>query len=284
MVEVTETASFFGRDRHLFGVRTSPRRSRDGSAGLIILNAGILHRVGPHRLGPEIARAVAGEGFQVLRFDLSGIGDSHVSDSGPLEAVVDRDIQDAIAFLAARGSTSVVLLGLCSGADNAFHVAGHDERVQGLVLIDPYVQPTRGFRARRLFHRMTSLRAWGSLISGRALLRRIRAPETDTIWRPPAYYGLLLTPRGEAVARASEMTRRGVRFLYVLTGGVHGYCNSPRQIEESMPGAFDGNLRVEWRPEADHLLSRKVDREWLFETVLEWLQEFSSTARAESQT
>src|ERR1700754_2059370 len=42
----------------------------------VILNSGIIHRVGHHRMYVSLARMLARAGYQVLRFDLSGIGDS----------------------------------------------------------------------------------------------------------------------------------------------------------------------------------------------------------------
>src|SRR5215475_3162536 len=47
--------------------------------GVIILNAGVLHRVGPHRLHVLLARRLAASGFTGLRLDLGGIGDSIAS-------------------------------------------------------------------------------------------------------------------------------------------------------------------------------------------------------------
>src|SRR6185436_6886506 len=45
----------------------------------IILNAGVLHRVGPHRLHVILARRIAASGLPSLRLDLGGIGDSIAS-------------------------------------------------------------------------------------------------------------------------------------------------------------------------------------------------------------
>jgi hypothetical protein len=70
------------------------------------------------------------------------------------------------------------------------------------------------------------------------------------------------------------MTDRGVRFLYVLTGGAIEFCNSPKQVREALP-CLNGNLRTEWRGEADHLLARSGDRRWLNGTVLEWLEQWA---------
>ena len=43
---------------------------------VVLLNAGIVHRVGPNRMHVLLARALAAAGIPSLRFDMSGIGDS----------------------------------------------------------------------------------------------------------------------------------------------------------------------------------------------------------------
>src|SRR4249920_1391880 len=53
--------------------KTAPRPS------FVILNAGVLHRVGPHRLHVVLARRIAAAGMAGLRLDLGGIGDSIAS-------------------------------------------------------------------------------------------------------------------------------------------------------------------------------------------------------------
>jgi alpha/beta superfamily hydrolase len=67
----------FGRTRSLVGIITDPPEAeRDPQRPAIVcLNAGIIHRVGPHRLYVKMARTLAAMGFVVLRFDFSGIGD-----------------------------------------------------------------------------------------------------------------------------------------------------------------------------------------------------------------
>src|ERR1700761_3289628 len=64
-----------GKHRSLVGImaRTAVPGER---ITVVILNTGIAHRVGHHRMFVTLARLLAREGFSVLRFDFSGIGDS----------------------------------------------------------------------------------------------------------------------------------------------------------------------------------------------------------------
>jgi len=77
---MTEEAVLFGARQSLAGIVTEPaiRRGARVTKAVILLNAGIVHRVGPGRIYVKIARALAAMGFVVLRFDFSGLGDSAV--------------------------------------------------------------------------------------------------------------------------------------------------------------------------------------------------------------
>jgi pimeloyl-ACP methyl ester carboxylesterase len=142
----TENVVVFGPGRGLVGIVTSP--SEDGNAraargtGVILFNAGVVHRVGPNRLYVTLARRLAACGFTVLRFDHSGIGDStrHLDDLSFEHSSV-AEAADAMNWLAAeRGCDKFVLMGLCSGTLTAFKAAQADRRVVALVLLTALLQ------------------------------------------------------------------------------------------------------------------------------------------------
>ena len=73
-----ETICQFGPNNGLTGILTEPDESvRVADAPVaLILNAGIVHNIGPFRLHVDIARLLAAAGFSSFRIDLSGLGDS----------------------------------------------------------------------------------------------------------------------------------------------------------------------------------------------------------------
>ena len=76
-----EEAHRFGRARHLVGIVGLPDTA-PGETGVIVLNAGLVHRIGPFRLHVELTRRLGAAGYPTLRFDLSTLGDSSATGGG----------------------------------------------------------------------------------------------------------------------------------------------------------------------------------------------------------
>jgi pimeloyl-ACP methyl ester carboxylesterase len=135
-----EQVVLFGKNKSLVGITTEPHSASPyGSLpAIIILNAGLLHRIGPNRLSVKIARQMAVAGFLVLRFDFSGIGDSGMRvDNLPFEKSSIGETQEAMNYLSSiRGIKRFILMGICSGANVALRTACHDHRVVGMIGIN----------------------------------------------------------------------------------------------------------------------------------------------------
>ena len=130
----------FGARRSLFGILTpaNPARARSDRPRIVLSNAGCVNRVGPHRTYVTMARRWAQLGFDVLRVDLSGIGDSPVL-PGAQENVTypPTGLEDLREAVQAAGSGPVIIAGLCSGGDYAFQLGAHDPGVVGAWLLNP---------------------------------------------------------------------------------------------------------------------------------------------------
>jgi alpha-beta hydrolase superfamily lysophospholipase len=124
----------------LFGIMTSCSGTGEpltdtenaGSKGqrpptIVLLNAGVIDHAGPARLWVDLARSWAAAGLNVVRFDLSGIGDSPVHEGQrdqivfPREAV--QDVLDVLRDISPDDPENAVLVGLSSGAYHAMEVA-----------------------------------------------------------------------------------------------------------------------------------------------------------------
>ena len=137
----------FGKMDNLIGVVTDPGEGPSHSTAVLLLNSGLIHRVGPGRLYVKMARRFAAMGYPSLRFDLSGVGDSVVrGDNVPHDRATILDIQEAMDFLAeSRGVERFVLMGICSGAVDSFNGAVADPRVSGIALLNPRGHTTDSF-------------------------------------------------------------------------------------------------------------------------------------------
>jgi pimeloyl-ACP methyl ester carboxylesterase len=141
-----ECVEFENQDSHLLrGILHHGNQAEYKKKSLICLNTGLNDMVGWHRLQIKIARFLAGKGYNILRFDDSGIGDSE----GELEEgiVVDLFAQvetglwayDAVAAVDFMQANYIdhdfVLLGFCGGALTAIHAAANDDRIMGIINI-----------------------------------------------------------------------------------------------------------------------------------------------------
>ncbi len=130
----------FGQGRPLFGILTpaDPARARANRPTIVLTNAGCVNRAGPHGTYVKMARRWARLGFDVLRVDLSGIGDTPV-EPGARENLTypPSALDDLRAAIRALGARQVIIVGLCSGGDYAFQLGAREASVVGAWLFNP---------------------------------------------------------------------------------------------------------------------------------------------------
>src|SRR3546814_9876105 len=113
---------------------------------LVLLNAGLTHRVGPCRGYVAIARYLASRGVDVFRFDLPRVGDgpgAGVSVGAMVAATLDTLEREA-------GARCFVIGGICSAAAMAWHIAQDEPRIAGVWLLDGFAHRGRWFRLSRV--------------------------------------------------------------------------------------------------------------------------------------
>ncbi len=289
---LTEQALLLGSRKSLVGVITQAATAarRPDAPFVVILNAGIIHRVGPNRMNVTLARVLAAHGFSVLRFDLSGLGDSEMRADGlaPLEASL-ADIREVLDMLqTTRNVQRVVLVGLCSGADHSVIYAGTDPRVAGVVLLDPSIPRTVGYYLRHYSRRVMSLRTWLSVVSGAHpvwLALKRRAALVPTEQDPEPHRPAIDDPRARAFLQNAygNALSNGVRFLAVLTADVESRHNHCKQLLEAFPQLdFGSQLRLEYYEDSDHTFTSETNRSRVIGLIEEWMLNtaFAPPARA----
>ncbi len=271
-----------GPDGRLVGIVTEPAsRTRDLPV-FLMLNAGVVHRVGPNRIYVSMARRLAATGFATCRFDVSGLGDSLTRRDGlPYEDARLADTREAMDHVQrALGVDRFVTLGLCSGADHAFRVALADERTVGSVLLDGYSYPTAQHHAERRRERWGEIRrrlldfpAWKRVLTGRhpiwgavrARLLRRKDLRLQFVMDVP--------PREEAEAGVQRLVQRGVRLLFIYTARQAAYYLSAAETGEAFPPVPpSGAIRVRCMPDSDHEFTLLTRRAQVLDAVGAWAE------------
>ena len=149
----------------LVGVVSIPANLDTRAPCLVLLNSGMMHHVGTCNLSVRIARAAAAVGISSCRFDFSGIGDSRSRTfDGTHEEREVSEVREVLETLQGRLDISrFVLCGLCSGADASLTTAEVDDRVVGIVQIDPLMFRTRSWYYNHYYQRITDPGAWRRL-------------------------------------------------------------------------------------------------------------------------
>ncbi len=263
---------YFGVEGNLLGVLTPAPDPRPGAPTVVLLNAGLLHRVGPNRLHVDLARRLARRGVSSLRFDMSGVGDSelHAERLLYIERSV-RDVVEAMDALDAEGhSDGYVLIGLCTGAYNAFRAALVDARVRGCVLLDGYSYPTLRSNIRHYLPRILQWDRWR-----RYLARRLgRGGVTDGAANDLVVFENEHVSRDRFAAELGSLIERGTKLLMVYTAlGPLPYYYENQLAEALSELEFDPLVTVRFYESADHTFMLPGHRERLIDEIDEWVHE-----------
>jgi Serine aminopeptidase, S33 len=276
-----EQPALLGKHNSMVGIVAEPfsAASPPGLA-VLLLNAGIVHRVGPNRMNVLLARDLAAAGIVSLRFDMSGLGDSQGRKDAmtPIQSAM-ADIGEALDWLEANEKIrNAILFGLCSGADHAILYASGDRRVIGMVLLDPSLPRTSKYFLCRTGGKISrflrkpparALSALGNFIVQNVFSNRDLHGEEDNSGEQELsdaeVHNLFVGPYTQCVAA-------GVQILAVLTGQEPGKYRD--QLLDAFPSVeFGERLTLEYLPDTDHTFRREIDRAWLTANLIKWINE-----------
>jgi len=277
---VSETTLAFGANSGLMGTLSAAAPA--AGVGALLFNAGVVPRIGPNRLNVRIARALAVQGVPSLRFDLSGRGDSAPArgmESYEEQAVAD--IRAAMNLLTERtGVGRFALMGICSGAENAFHAALADERVIGVTLMDSYHYPTLRTHLNRF--RQRARMQGGVIRAGSAWIRRRLRGNGNGNGSAAARqgaansFGSIRPTPDEFAAKLTKLVDRGVNIDLLFSGSFLETYNYENQFRDGF-GRFGivDRMRIEYRPDLDHTLSTAVMQREMVARTASWFSSLS---------
>jgi dienelactone hydrolase len=266
----------FGEGGRLFGVLTLASvlfRNPQELPVFVFFNAGLLHRVGPHRLYVRLARDLARMGFSSLRVDLAGKGDSPSRPGLTNQQSAAADYEEILRVLESRlGPGPRVLAGLCSGADNAIRLAPRDPRVVGLLLLDPVCSRDDGFGVRAFVLRYMKAARYAAWLKRRFARSQGSQERVDPMAVRDA-------PTPEQLRSAFESVReRNGRVLSVFTQYALGFYNQAGQLGRVLGvEGYEKSCTEFFWPEAEHTYTLDLHRRRLMEVIKTWAGGFVST-------
>jgi alpha-beta hydrolase superfamily lysophospholipase len=249
-----------------------------GRPALLLFNAGVIPRTGPHRLNVKLARRFAAAGFGVLRFDLSGQGDSRPSTgTAGFERQAIEDLKQAMdATTAATGATRFLCFGICSGAVLGYAAALDDERIVGCAMFDPYMYPTARTHFVRILARVRQ--AGLTRIAGGWLRRRLApAAAREAAASAPTPEGIdlgLRRPQKAAFAAGlAHLLDRGVALLLLHSGSALYTYNYRAQFDDGFRRyGLAGRVRADYLPAIDHTVTELAAQRFLIAHLLAWAE------------
>lgn len=265
-----EEAHKFGRHEHLIGVVTRPASVSAGAPAVIIVNAGFVHHVGPFQLHVQLAREIAKLGLFVLRFDLSGIGDSGLpSVRQPVSERKLADIGDAITFMHSQfGIETIVMAGLCSGAVDSLNAATRFDTVRAVAMLDPPAYPDALYYLIGYLERLanpTRLLRYAHRKSRELVSGNLGGKEPAPLIHKPM-------PVEQFAHRIEATTRRGVSYMIAYTRN-EAYKHKKQLYSVLTDATPRSQITVYRFPKFDHTQILRADRLVVIETICSWLNE-----------
>ena len=296
MTQITEIPLIFNcEENSLCAIAHFPQPSKQ--CGVLIVVGGPQYRVGSHRQFLLLARELARHGFPVLRFDYTGMGDSE-GEQKSFENI-DADLRAAIDVFYQQhlDLKQVVIWGLCDAASAALFYAYQDQRVKGLILLNPWVYTTQGAAKTYLkhyyLHRLFSRELWNKIVSGKfdivasigslaPMLKKIISTSlngnTDNSSADSSQVISVDLPLPERMRQGLE------RFQYPVLCILSGDDLTASEFKELI--AADKNWQQLFSQqriqrlnfdESDHTFSRAVWRNQVAEWTIGWLQKLEQS-------
>jgi len=293
-----ETHSF--SQNNYFVTVTNKEKAPSSHPRVIFLNSGSNHQVGPHRLYVTLSRSIAAQGYEVVRLDMPGLGETPAIVN---ETENDSYMPEPTKFLETwyketfDDNKPIILIGLCSGAFHSFKAVAESQTmpIQGGLLINPLTfyweegmsiddAPSISFGKWNWYKQsMKDWRRWKKLLSGKVALK-------------PVFNVIKERIASEIASRKSQSTESEQQEGFIVSKNVAQSINEIAEKERFLRFIFSNNdpgldilmsqakkavkasmksqrLSINVIANADHTFSRAAARKKLDEEVLALLTE-----------
>ena len=281
---MSERCVVFGVSQNLVGTLSEVAASALPVASRVVAilpNAGVVHRVGPHRFNVKLARRLAARGIASLRFDVAGQGDSRAASHAlPFEQQAIADLRAAMDFMQQNsGAKRFLIAGICSGARQALAVAVQDPRVVGVWMFDGHYFRTFKTRWARSWRRYSGKSPRGVVIQlARSFCRVFKRLLPKRASEAPAVeFASTELTRNEFASALIALVDRGVRVFMAFSAGWldhYSYAGQFRDGFRQYP--FVDKVRCDFLPHVDHILTPLKVQDEVIGAIADWAVEIST--------
>lgn len=274
-----------GQANPLVGILSQPEAAAlsNPAVAVILLNSGVIHRVGSCRLSVTLARAIVETaGIATLRFDFSGIGDSEARRNTltAAEAAVD-EVLEAMDYLAReKNIKQFILYGLCSGAYASYRTALRDPRIIGIAQLDGYCYMSWQSYLHHYVPRLLSvsrvLSAFMRVFGLKKVRRGADASGVELRFFEVPNFGDF-PPRAEVTSGLQQLAGRGLKLFSVFCRSEHyNYKNQFRDCFSSVK--FGDNHQLVYLTQASHILAEPEDQKLVVAGIAKWVKAIAQGA------
>jgi pimeloyl-ACP methyl ester carboxylesterase len=262
-----------GQTQPLAGILCEP--NGPAQTAVILLNSGVIHRVGSCRLSVTLARAFCQQlNLPSLRFDFSGVGESEPRRSSLTAAEVAREeVIEAMNYLAdTKNIQHFILYGLCSGAYASYRTALKDPRVIAIAQIDGYCYMSRKSYLHHYLPRIVSVSRWLSLCMRALGLKKTKSGAAVSgieakFFEVPNFGNF--PPQAEVTQGLQQLVARGVHLFNVFCRSEH--YNYPQQFVDCFSTVpFGQQLELLYLANASHILAEPKEQQQVVTQMLAW--------------
>ncbi|MCG8314165.1 MAG: alpha/beta hydrolase [Pseudomonadales bacterium] len=267
-----------GKPTPLVSIATDPSDFDANKPAVIILNSGVMHHIGTCRTSVMIAREIAKRGYLSLRFDFSGIGDSDQRrGTGNFIESSTSETKEVMDYLEKkRGIKRFVLYGLCSGADVSYETAKLDDRVVGIIQVDPYCYRTPFWYLRHYGPRLWDINVWIRFFSRLTQKAKPRGSiqDIDEEFIELPSYIREFPPQTEVAEGLTNLANRGVHMYSIFTFGQASILNHPSQFKSSFSSVpFNDLLSVEYYDDMEHIITERKYQKIIPNKIADWVKD-----------
>lgn len=277
-----ETIVEIGQQSPIVGVLCKPEQLSNEHTAVILLNSGVMHRVGACRLSVRIARAICQQtGLMSVRFDFPYIGDSppRNAESSDFGLIAVDEVREVMDFLQqTRGIKQFILYGLCSGAHTSLQVGLVDDRVIGVAQINgnsyaPMKSTIRWY--------LSKFRADRLLLTIKNFIKKIlkNSPSNLEVQDESSYFEVpkyaARPDRAIMVDWYSKLIAKKIQLFSIYTEQNIDYFYHNQFYDCFGEVDFGDQLWLDYLPEASHLIEQPKYQERVINDIVNWVSRFN---------